>query len=172
MSIVNFLHSVSNSVIRRRSVSVHSPLRYARRNAGWERFCSSWKWNAFWNWKKTYLDAAASATALAAVASSNFFLFFSSASCFSAVARASCSPLSFFSSCPTVCLSFCFACTALWSLTDAHRETRGSANSTQEIPVLPILLDFLCKKTWRKICKIVKLNLWTHPLLHRKMLPG
>lgn len=75
----------------------------------------------------SYLDAAASATALAAVASSNFFRFFSSASCFSAVARASCSALSLFSSWPTACLSFCFACTALWSLQEhGHTQTLTS----------------------------------------------
>lgn len=80
--------------------------------------------NSFW-WHKAryntpqsheYLVAAANATALAAVASSIFFLFLSSASCFSARARASCSAFSLFSSWEMVCLSFCLAWTALWSL--------------------------------------------------------
>ncbi len=63
-----------------------------------------------------HLVAAARATARAAAASSSFLRFFSSANSFSAAARASCSAFRRFSSCPTVCLSFCFACTALWSL--------------------------------------------------------
>lgn len=64
----------------------------------------------------TYLDAAANATARAAVASSNFFLFFSSINCFSTKLRASCSAFSFFSNWLIFCLSFCFICTALCNL--------------------------------------------------------
>lgn len=64
----------------------------------------------------TYLDAAANATARAAVASSNFFLFFSSINCFSTKLRASCSAFSFFSNWLIFCLSFCFTCTALCNL--------------------------------------------------------
>lgn len=66
--------------------------------------------------KKVHLVAAANATARAAVASSIFFLFLSSTSCFSAMARASCSAFSLFSSWEMVCLSFCLAWMALWSL--------------------------------------------------------
>lgn len=72
----------------------------------------------------TYLDAAANATARAAVASSNFFLFFSSINCFSTKLRASCSAFSFFSNWLIFCLSFCFTCTALCNLNgnDYHTE--------------------------------------------------
>lgn len=136
MSIVSFLHSVSNSLMRRRSVSVHSPLSERREKkkkrlshiSAHEKPASN-KPGVKQEVKMVpYLDAAASATALAAVASSNFFRFFSSASCFSAVARASCSALSLFSSWPTACLSFCFACTALWSLR-AHIRTKTPSSS-------------------------------------------
>ncbi|TNN38204.1 hypothetical protein EYF80_051636 [Liparis tanakae] len=64
----------------------------------------------------SYLVAAASATARAAVASSIFFLLRSSVSCFSARPRASCSAFSRFSSWEMVCLSFCLDWMALWSL--------------------------------------------------------
>lgn len=81
-----------------------------------------------------YLVAAANATALAAVASSIFFLFLSSASCFSARARASCSAFSLFSSWEMVCLSFCLAWMALWSL--MCREEHGVGDETQSIWVI------------------------------------
>lgn len=76
---------------------------------------------------RLYLDAAASATARAAVASSTFFLFFSSLSCFSATDRASCSDFRRFSSWVMVCLSFCLDCTALWSL----MQTQSTINASK-----------------------------------------
>lgn len=109
--------------------------------------------------KLTYLDAAASATALA---SSNFFLFFSSASCFSAAARASCSALSLFSSWPTACLSFCFAWTALWSLSSAHKNQMrdlllvpfGSLNAAKSF-ARPTGTKRVWTRTWLKFHSLV-----------------